>query len=57
MAVATSRNPGRGRRGPAPVLRKAFETVGMAKVSTSASVARELGFLRSTDRITCSATS
>ncbi|MBE0605340.1 MAG: enoyl-CoA hydratase/isomerase family protein, partial [Deltaproteobacteria bacterium] len=37
---------------PLPFLRKAFETVGMAKVSTSAKEARELGFLRSTDRIT-----
>ena len=37
---------------PKPFLRKAFETVGMAKVSTSASEARELGFLRPTDRIT-----
>src|SRR5512134_454144 len=37
---------------PLPFLRKAFETVGMAKVSTSAKEARELGFLRHTDRIT-----
>ncbi len=37
---------------PLPFLRKAFETVGMAKVSTSAKEARELGFLRPTDRIT-----
>jgi 3-hydroxyacyl-CoA dehydrogenase len=37
---------------PLPFLRKAFETVGMAKVSTSAKEACELGFLRSTDRIT-----
>ena len=35
-----------------PFLRKAFETVGMAKVSTSAKEALELGFLRPTDRIT-----
>jgi len=35
-----------GRRDPLPFLRKAFETVGMAKVSTSAKEARELGFLR-----------
>ena len=37
---------------PLPFLRKAFETVGMAKISTSAKEARELGFLRPTDRIT-----
>ena len=37
---------------PLPYLRKAFETVGMAKVSTSAKEARELGFLRPADRIT-----
>jgi len=37
---------------PLPFLRKAFETVGMAKVSTSAKEARELGFLRPADRIT-----
>jgi 3-hydroxyacyl-CoA dehydrogenase len=37
---------------PAPFLLKAFETVGMAKVSTSAGEARELGFLRPWDRIT-----
>ena len=37
---------------PLPFLRKAFETVGMAKVSTSAKEARELGFLRAADRIT-----
>ncbi len=37
---------------PMPFLRKAFETVGMARVSTSAKEARELGFLRPWDRIT-----
>jgi 3-hydroxyacyl-CoA dehydrogenase len=37
---------------PAPFLRKAFETVGMAKVSTSAKEARELLFLRPWDGIT-----
>lgn len=37
---------------PMPFLRKAFETAGMAKVSTSAKEARELGFLRPWDRIT-----
>jgi len=37
---------------PLPFLRKAFETVGLAKVSTSAKEARELGFLRPWDRIT-----
>lgn len=37
---------------PAPFLRKAFETIGMAKVATSAKEAREMGFLRPWDRIT-----
>ena len=37
---------------PLPFLRKAFETVGMAKVSTSAKEAREMGFLRPWDGIT-----
>jgi 3-hydroxyacyl-CoA dehydrogenase len=37
---------------PLPFLRKAFETVGMAKVATSAKEAREMGFLRPWDRIT-----
>jgi 3-hydroxyacyl-CoA dehydrogenase len=37
---------------PIPFLRKAFETIGMAKVATSAKEARELGFLRPWDRIT-----
>ena len=37
---------------PFPFLRKAFETVGMAKVATSAKEAQELGFLRPWDRIT-----
>ncbi|MGE5752818.1 MAG: 3-hydroxyacyl-CoA dehydrogenase/enoyl-CoA hydratase family protein [Deltaproteobacteria bacterium] len=36
---------------PLPFLRKAFETIGMAKVATSAAEARELGFLRPSDRI------
>ncbi len=37
---------------PMPFLRKAFETVGMAKVSSSAKEARDMGFLRPWDRIT-----
>lgn len=37
---------------PLPFLRKAFETIGMAKVATSAKEARELGFLRPWDKIT-----
>ena len=37
---------------PFPFLRKAFETVGMARVATSAKEAREFGFLRPWDRIT-----
>ncbi len=35
-----------------PFLRKAFETIAMAKVSTSGEEARKLSFLRSTDKIT-----
>lgn len=35
-----------------PFLRKAFETIALAKVSTSGEEARKLGFLRSTDKIT-----
>ncbi len=34
-----------------PFLRKAFENIALAKVSTSAEEARKLGFLRSTDRV------
>ncbi|MGE5663716.1 MAG: 3-hydroxyacyl-CoA dehydrogenase family protein, partial [Deltaproteobacteria bacterium] len=37
---------------PLPFLRKAFETVGMAKVATSAKEAREFGFLRPWDKVT-----
>jgi len=36
---------------PLPFLRKAFETIGMAKVATSAKEARDLGFLRPWDGI------
>lgn len=39
-------------RGPMPPVAKAFETVALAKVSTSALEARALGFLRPTDGIT-----
>lgn len=35
-----------------PFLRKAFETIAMAKVSTSGEEAKKLGFLRSPDKIT-----
>ena len=34
-----------------PILNRVFETVGLAKVSTSAAEARALGYLRKTDRI------
>ncbi len=37
-----------------PVIQKAFETVAMAKVSTSAKEAQELGYLRQTDSISVS---
>jgi 3-hydroxyacyl-CoA dehydrogenase len=39
---------------PMPFLRKAFETVAMAKVATSAQEAQELGYLRGGDRIVLS---
>lgn len=37
---------------PNPFVQKAFERIGMAKVATSAEEARDMGFLRPTDRIT-----
>ena len=36
---------------PMPYLRRVFETIGQAKVSTSAAEARDLGFLAASDRI------
>jgi 3-hydroxyacyl-CoA dehydrogenase len=36
---------------PNPFVQKAFERIGLAKVSTSAEEARDLGFLRPTDRV------
>ena len=39
-------------KGPMPAVAKAFETISTAKVSKSAAEARELTFLRPTDRIT-----
>src|SRR5690606_12889058 len=36
---------------PTPYLRKVFETVGFAKVSTSGAEARELGYLSADDRV------
>ena len=38
--------------GPMPAIMKAFQTIGLAKTSTSAAEAREIGFLRSEDGIT-----
>ena len=38
--------------GPMPAIMKAFQTIGLAKTSTSALEAREIGFLRSEDGIT-----
>ena len=35
-----------------PAIMKAFQTIGLAKTSTSAPEAREIGFLRSEDGIT-----
>jgi 3-hydroxyacyl-CoA dehydrogenase len=43
--------PGGVTADPLPFLRKAFETIGMAKVATSAKEAREFGFLRPWDKI------
>ena len=39
-------------KGPMPAIIKAFELIGMAKVSTSAQEAKEYGYLNSTDGIT-----
>tara|TARA_B100000131_G_scaffold319818_1_gene366478 strand:- start:975 stop:3299 length:2325 start_codon:yes stop_codon:yes gene_type:complete len=39
-------------KGPMPAVMKAFETIGMAKTSTSALEAKKLGFLKETDGIT-----
>src|SRR5262249_40703324 len=39
-------------RGPMPAVMRAFETIGTAKVSSSAAEARDLQFLRQTDGIT-----
>jgi 3-hydroxyacyl-CoA dehydrogenase len=39
-------------QGPMPAIRQAFETIGLAKVSTSAAEAKDLLFLRRTDDIT-----
>ncbi|MEQ1503181.1 MAG: 3-hydroxyacyl-CoA dehydrogenase/enoyl-CoA hydratase family protein [Myxococcota bacterium] len=36
---------------PNPFVQKAFERIGLAKVSTSAEEARDMGFLRPTDRV------
>jgi len=41
-----------GAGGPIPPLARAFETIGLAKVATSAFEAREIGFLRRGDGIT-----
>lgn len=40
---------------PFPFVKRAFETIALAKVSTSAEEARKLGFLRSQDRISMNA--
>lgn len=42
----------RGEKNVLPYLQKSFETIGMAKVATSAEEARDLGFLRDTDGVT-----
>lgn len=38
-------------KGPMPAVTQAFETIGTAKVSRSAAEAREIGYLRSSDKI------
>lgn len=35
-----------------PIVQRVFETIGLAKVSTSAAEARQIGFLRAGDRVT-----
>ena len=50
MILRTSSRPGRA-GGPMPPLRQTFETIGLAKVSTSAAEARSLGFLRDGDGV------
>ena len=47
-AVSNRKRPG----GPMPPVAQVFEIISTAKVSTSAEEARDLGFLRRTDRIT-----
>lgn len=42
---------GKARMGPFPVVQKAFETIGFAKVSSSAKEAVKLGYLSKNDRI------
>ncbi len=39
---------------PTPAVARAFETISMAKVSTSAGEAKKLGYMRSTDRVSFS---
>ena len=39
-------------KGPMPAIMKAFQTIGMAKTSTSAHEAKEIGFLKESDGIT-----
>jgi len=47
-----SKVPADGTVDPFPFVHQAFETMGMAKISTCADEARRLGFLRPTDGIT-----
>ena len=51
LARATAQAPG-PRADLLPFVQPVFETIGFAKVSTSAAEARQLGFLRSDDQIT-----
>jgi 3-hydroxyacyl-CoA dehydrogenase len=51
MLARMAQRPG-APKGPMPAVVQAFETIGTAKVSRSAAEAKEIGYLRPTDRIT-----
>jgi 3-hydroxyacyl-CoA dehydrogenase len=51
MLARLAQRPG-APKGPMPAVVQAFETIGTAKVSRSAAEAKEIGYLRTADRIT-----
>jgi 3-hydroxyacyl-CoA dehydrogenase len=51
MLARMAQRPG-APKGPMPAVVQAFETIGTAKVSRSAAEAKEIGYLRPSDRIT-----